>query len=100
MTLLRIGLLSLEAEIEVTSGDRVYKVSGNDHVSIEMLKAGDSVTITLVKNVAGADKFKGVPLEDPEMRMRPLPPSDKAGVYLVRDGQAFYQSKPKPKGKK
>ena len=95
MTLLRIELLSLAAEIAITSAERVYKVAGNDHISLEMAKPGDSITITLVKAASGADKYRGVPLND-QAEFKPLPPSHLAGIYTVsRDGSEIFQGKPK-----
>ena len=96
MTLLRIDLMSQEAEISITSAERAYKLPGNDHISLEMAKPGDTITITLVKAAAGADKYRGVPLNDPTMTMDPLPPSHLVGIYTVaHDGSEIFQGKAK-----
>jgi len=95
MTLLRIDLMSQEAEISITSAERVYKVPGNDHISLELAKPGDTITITLVKAAAGADKYRGVPLNDQD-EFKPLPPSHLAGIYTVgHDGSEIFQGKAK-----
>jgi hypothetical protein len=92
--------MSLEAEIEVTSAERVYKIAGNDHVSLEMAKVGDTLTIKLIKAADGADKYRGIPqCSEPDFPVQPE--SGRAGVStIMADGREFYQGKAKPKPKK
>ena len=106
MTLIRIELISLESEVEIKIDDRVFKVKGGGHVNVELAKVDEVATLRLTRAAAGADKYRGVPLEDPEMRMAPRPESAYAGVSTVdKNGQETYigrsvQTKKKKKGTK
>ena len=99
MTLVRIELISLESELEIKLGERVFKLTGGEKVSVELPAVDALAVLRLTRNATGAEKFRGVPLEDPEMRMRPVPASEHAGTFLIRDNQEFYQT-PKSKKKK
>ena len=95
MTLLRIELVSQEAEISITSAERVYKIAGNDRVSLELAAVDDTIVIKLIRAAPGADKFRGVPLND-QPEFPPLPPSHFAGTYSVRpDGAEIFEGKAK-----
>ena len=99
MTLLRIELTSIEAQVEVKLGDRVFKIDGGEKVSVELAKVGDAATVMLVKAAAGADKHRGVPQNrEPDFPVQPE--SGRAGVSVIMaDGREFYQGKAEPKKK-
>jgi hypothetical protein len=94
MTLLRVELLSTEAELCITHDDRVYKVVGGDHLNLEMKKVGEKLEIKLTLAAPDADKYRGVPINtEPDFPVRP--PSARPGVSIVMaDGREYYRGPP------
>jgi len=83
MTLVRIELMSSDAELEVLFNDgRTLTLTGPDHVSFVFERLADIVTIRPKKLASNADKHRGVP-RNTEPDFPPLPPSSKAGVVEV-----------------
>lgn len=97
MTLVRIELPAAECELEIRTEDRVYKLSGGEHITIDVSQLSQIVYMRLLQAATDARGYMGVKALrlDPDADMKPVPESDKAGTYVIENGQAYYQGKSK-----
>jgi len=92
MTLIRVELLSSDAEVDITVDGRTLRLIGPDHMTLSIDRLADIVSIKPVLLAPNADKHRGVPVTlEPDFP--PVPPSPRAGVVNVKpDGSEEYQS--------
>ena len=92
MTLVRVELLSADADIEIKIGDRTFKLSRPDHVTVDIERSDDVLSVRATKLAQNAEKYRHVPAQT-EPDFPPRPPSYRAGVAKINaDGVEEYQS--------